>query len=547
MNRYAKAVSILLSASLLISAARFEVSASSTETGTQAGQTQGQEGESSGEGALAGDTEESLEESADIAENGASGSGGPSSRTEAQPGDGQDAGEEEEERSMISGPESQGTDDAIEPETYSTQTGNPMETKDEESSENITIKVTVSSGDTTADVRWTALDSSGGVYENSSGNISYYQICDANGASVGRTTDANQTAWEFTGLKNGLTYKYKIQAMKNAAAENGNDTIVADSELFSFTPQTAKPDTVTGLKATKGEDFILLSWTAAAKATSYYVEHLADNQWKRIAEVSGTSYTHEGLKGGTKHQYRVYSVRTSGGQTVCGDVSSVASAKVPENAGDVHGMSFSARTRSKTTVYTTKSGKKVLTTLSGGKKVTVTDNGGKRYQIKLASGKVGWVAKSSVRLTGSVVSKKDYTDKSKIAFVNSKKYKSQTKYLVWLSHYTQRTYIYYGSKGKWKLIRTCRISSGKHNMQTPKGVFKIIKKTNGWKKSSYYVRPAVEFKTGIWFHSRLKRYNGGLYDGTIGRPASHGCVRMYDEDINFMYKQVPKRTTVVSY
>lgn len=38
-----------------------------------------------------------------------------------------------------------------------------------------------------------------------------------------------------------------------------------------------------------------------------------------------------------------------------------------------------------------------------------------------------------------------------------------------------------------------------------------------------------------------------LSDATIGMPASHGCIRMMDEDIQWLYNYVPANTTVVVF
>jgi len=61
----------------------------------------------------------------------------------------------------------------------------------------------------------------------------------------------------------------------------------------------------------------------------------------------------------------------------------------------------------------------------------------------------------------------------------------------------------------------------------------------------------VNFKTGSGyaFHSRL--YNPGwsetFTDARIGFPVSHGCLRMYSEDVQWMYDNIPIGTTVVVF
>jgi lipoprotein-anchoring transpeptidase ErfK/SrfK len=59
----------------------------------------------------------------------------------------------------------------------------------------------------------------------------------------------------------------------------------------------------------------------------------------------------------------------------------------------------------------------------------------------------------------------------------------------------------------------------------------------------------VGFKGGGYaFHSRL-RYPGTqtISDPSIGFPVSHGCVRMFQEDIDWLFDTIPVETTVVVY
>ncbi len=82
------------------------------------------------------------------------------------------------------------------------------------------------------------------------------------------------------------------------------------------------------------------------------------------------------------------------------------------------------------------------------------------------------------------------------------------------------------------------------------GVWKITyKNAAGWTTSTYTVSPVVGFKGGGYaFHSRL-RYPGTqtISDPSIGFPVSHGCVRMFQEDIDWLFDTIPVETTVVVY
>ena len=143
----------------------------------------------------------------------------------------------------------------------------------------------------------------------------------------------------------------------------------------------------------------------------------------------------------------------------------------------------------------------------------------------------------------------DYSTEAKEEFVNANGYASDTEYLVWLNLGAQKCYIFKGSKANWSLLYTFVVATGASSSPTPTGVFKTTYKQSGWYTSSYTCRPIVRFKGGGYaFHSRLY-YPGTntLNDASIGYPVSHGCIRMYDSDILWMYNNLPNGSTVVVY
>jgi hypothetical protein len=145
----------------------------------------------------------------------------------------------------------------------------------------------------------------------------------------------------------------------------------------------------------------------------------------------------------------------------------------------------------------------------------------------------------------------DYEDYEKEIWVNARGYGSGTEYLLWVNLAMQRVNIFKGSEGSWELIRTCLMGSGEPGRGTPVGVYYTTYKLSyGWTTASYTCRPVVGFKenSGYAFHSRLYYPNSDtLSDASIGFPVSLGCIRMYDEDINYIYDYIPLYTTVVVY
>lgn len=144
----------------------------------------------------------------------------------------------------------------------------------------------------------------------------------------------------------------------------------------------------------------------------------------------------------------------------------------------------------------------------------------------------------------------DYPAEIKQAFVHAKGYSSKTGYLVWVNLATQKVNVFGGSKGNWDLMRTFRCATGARSTPTPVGVTYITYKQSAWNTSSYTCRPIVRFYpgTGYAFHSRLYYPNSSrVKDASMGFPVSHGCVRMEDIGIYWLYNNVPVNTTVVIY
>lgn len=144
----------------------------------------------------------------------------------------------------------------------------------------------------------------------------------------------------------------------------------------------------------------------------------------------------------------------------------------------------------------------------------------------------------------------DYTPDEKTVFVNAKGYSSPTPYLLWVSRSAQKVNVFEGSKDNWKLIHEFDCATGAPGSSTPVGVTHVTYKQTNWTTSSYTCRPIVRFypNTGYAFHSRLY-YPGTdkVKDPSMGFPVSHGCVRMMDEGIYWLYDNVPTKTTVVIF
>ncbi len=167
--------------------------------------------------------------------------------------------------------------------------------------------------------------------------------------------------------------------------------------------------------------------------------------------------------------------------------------------------------------------------------VTVIQRGKKTYIIKYKNKKYK-VAASKVTLGAMATNSSAFSKSSAQKFVNNRGYSSKTKYLVWVSLYSQHVYIFKGSKGKWKLVRSFLCSTGRTGYGTTYG------------KSQIYSKQAVWYWNGVPCAKYASRIAGGAIhswsSGGLGSPASHGCVRCSISDAYYVYKKVPVNTTV---
>lgn len=127
------------------------------------------------------------------------------------------------------------------------------------------------------------------------------------------------------------------------------------------------------------------------------------------------------------------------------------------------------------------------------------------------------------------------------------RYGSATGRLVLVDTGASRVYAFSGRQGSWHYDRTMVCSAGKPSTPTVKGQFTVQNKgyVFGHGYSCYYW---TQFHGNYLFHSVL--YYAGtrrIMDGTLGRNASHGCVRMAIDDAKWIQDTMPRGTKVVVY
>lgn len=350
-------------------------------------------------------------------------------------------------------------------------------------------------------------------------------------------------------LRGYVTYWFVVEAVRN----EGGETIKGDpSAPVSATPYITIPNAPIGLNGTNSGTSTTLTWTANGIANGYivYSYNYSKNKYVEIGRTTGTSFTDKTAGNIDKHKYMVKAYRTDDNVkfyiSTTGPEVLVYGHETVSSAKSVHPIYYSARITRNTGLYTafrkdnTKQG-----SIKKGQKVTIVYRQWKQSIVSY-KGKRYYVYNGAMRVTGQSYTKKDYSTQAKEYFVNSNGYKSSSKYLIWISTYTQRINIFQGSKGNWKLIKSEQCVTGKITNYTPMGTFKLYKK----KKAHYYGRSFYKylcyFSGDNKMHTRPARRKTGKYiDKRMGIPLSNGCVRLTDSLAKWVYYDVPKNTTVL--
>ena len=107
--------------------------------------------------------------------------------------------------------------------------------------------------------------------------------------------------------------------------------------------------------------------------------------------------------------------------------------------------------------------------------------------------------------------------------------------------------MFYGSKGNWDLQRMMDCAPGKSSTPTKKGRFTVGSKGYYFDSGSARCFYFTQFSGNYLFHSVLYSQTSSpqyVTDGTMGRPASHGCVRLQLANAKWIYNNVPRGSKV---
>ncbi|MBR3402817.1 MAG: RICIN domain-containing protein [Parasporobacterium sp.] len=132
-------------------------------------------------------------------------------------------------------------------------------------------------------------------------------------------------------------------------------------------------------------------------------------------------------------------------------------------------------------------------------------------------------------------------------------FSSETEYLILIDQWWNKVGVYQGEQGKWTNIFYWDCVTGKSETPTVTGEFSIYAKSPSFDGNMdtpvwYTCYYASMWYPEYFFHSIIY-YQGtwDIMDASMGYNASHGCVRLYTDNAEWIYDNVPLNTKVVSY
>jgi hypothetical protein len=299
-----------------------------------------------------------------------------------------------------------------------------------------------------------------------------------------------------------------------------------------------------------GDRRIILKWDAVENADGYILYRYYDSigGYKRMAVTRDTMYMTKKLKKGTIYKFKIQAYRTYNGKKVYSKMSAEVSGRAKSrNLSSVHSFYFTMELNCNATATYVDTGK--TKTLKKGTQVTVTSlSKGYITEGTTLSGTVTATLTNGrqVTLRGSALTyksvqttKKYYSNALMEAYVNTKGYESDTDYLIWISQYTMSVAIFKGSKGEWKLVRKCPAVVGRDGATPRRENYRLVRYGERYGGVFIYIAWFGEETGGYGFHRRVSRQSRGASSG--------GCIRLGDDDLNYMYQNCPLGTKVISY
>ncbi len=435
---------------------------------------------------------------------------------------------------------------------------------------------TASSG--TIKVTWGSVSGASGyrVYRKTSGG---------SWSSIGTTTSTSYTDSE---VKIGTKYYYTVRAYKGdwstASANQFKAPYWSDHNSSGVSATGNGALSTPSLKsATASNGTITVKWSSVSGASGYRVyRKTSGGSWKSLGNTTSTSYTDDSdLTVGTKYYYTVRAYKgewsTASANQFLGaywsdyNSSGVSASAVSELSTPTlvstskvsSGVKVTWKTVSNASgyrVYRKKSGGSwsSLATVQDGSATTYTDttaSSNTLYYYTVRAYKGTWAEASANQFSVHYWSNYDSsgvkygTVLNEAMYTKAQGYSSSTKWMILVNRKTNKLGVFYGSKNNWEMKYYWDCSTGKSSSKTPKGTCTINGKSKSYNTSSYTTWYLSKFCGDTAIHSVLYKRgsSSSVSDGRLGMNISNGCVRLTKTNSQWIYNNIPLKSTIVVY
>jgi len=366
-------------------------------------------------------------------------------------------------------------------------------------------------------------------------NVNWGAVTGANGYEVYRSTSntgnytlisTNRSAsYNNTALTTNSNYYYKVRSYKmvsNVIVYSGYSTAV------SAKPIPAAP--INSIATQINFKSIKLEWSTVTGSNAYEIfrSTTSTGTYSLLTRTTHLYYNTNSINGKT-YYYKIRAYRTVGKIRVYSNWTVVTNKTITYTV-------FNSLVQSNA-VY----GK------YAGLKVEILDQVKTKYLIGKANGTKIWVDCNKVSISKNPVTNTKYLDKKQLeTYVNvTSNFISKTKYFTWVDLNRQRVNVFTGSAGHWVLIKTYSCASGNNATPSKRGLFTVQDKGYSFvTDNKLLVKYWTRFSGDYLLHSILLTASGKIYNATVGKRASHGCIRMPLDMAKWYYEKIPSGSLI---
>ena len=346
------------------------------------------------------------------------------------------------------------------------------------------------------------------------------------------TTEAGSNVTVSTTGATSTTTIATTETTSAAATDDTGQTTSTSAPTLASTAPAPKPPRLAApskLRAYSGYDSVRLTWEAVPKAEEYliYRSKVDNKQFKRVGKTDKPEYVDR-----IRNKYADYAYRVVATVKFNNTLIKSPPAKIRQNSVRRMRVYITFKTDEKFSTGTIRKGTRLMSDGYGGG-YYIFDHKGKRHAVP----------RIAVRDASSKYEKNENYSKTEASlfindYIRAHKISTDRKYLIWVSSYTQHLYVFKKKKGRWKVARSWEISTGRAIAPTSSGN-KVISR----KVLSHH---DVQFWNCFSGWNALHGISGNMY-ASLGRPASHGCVRSANDDAAWLYLNREKGTPVIIY